>query len=71
MSMGGSASMQEHMAPASMDGVPDATAERGGQLRRNAMRGRHALARGVERLLGDARQRCFEIRFAQARARRG
>ena len=32
MSMSGSQSMMEHMAPAPMDGVPDATATRGGQL---------------------------------------
>lgn len=32
MSMGGNQSMMEHMAPAPMDGVSDATAERGGQL---------------------------------------
>jgi len=31
MSMSGSQSMTEHMAPAPMDGVPDATATRGGQ----------------------------------------
>ena len=31
MSMSGSQSMMEHMAPAPMDGVPDATARRGGQ----------------------------------------
>ena len=31
MSMSGSQSMMEHMAPAPMDGVPDATASRGGQ----------------------------------------
>lgn len=30
MAMGGSGSMAEHMAPAPMDGVPDATASRGG-----------------------------------------
>ena len=32
MSMSGNASMMEHMAPAPMDGVPDAAAARGGQL---------------------------------------
>lgn len=31
MSMSGSQSMMEHMAPAPMDGVPEATAARGGQ----------------------------------------
>lgn len=31
MSMSGSQPMMDHMAPAPMDGVPDATASRGGQ----------------------------------------
>jgi FtsP/CotA-like multicopper oxidase with cupredoxin domain len=37
MSMSGSQSMMEHMAPAPMDGVPDATARRGGRTLEHAV----------------------------------
>ena len=55
MSMSGSQSMMEHMAPAPMDGVPDATAARGGQ------RLAHAVDNGVWVFALDARPVRWEI----------